>query len=131
VVGDPVSDVSAAAVVASPFPVDPGEVLPDVVEEVVVLGVVGVVDGLAPGVALADVPGLVPAAGVDPGLLDVPGLAGVVPTGLGPGAGGLLEELEGLGFGDGLGVLVAAGGGLLGAPPDPNANPMTVPGAGL
>jgi hypothetical protein len=66
-------------------------------------------------------------------VLELPGRAGVVLAGLGLGAGGLLEELDdGVGLGDGLGVLeLAAGGGLLGAPPDPKAKPITVPGAGL
>ena len=65
---------------------------------------------------------------VDPDVLDPLGVAGVVPAGLGFVAG-LLDELEGLGFGDGLGAGAgaAAGGALLGAPPDPKANPMTLP----
>jgi len=134
-VGEPVSAVSAAAVVAAPVPlpaiadgVSPGEV---VEVEVVVPGGV-VVGGFAPGVARPDDPGLlpVPATGVDPDVLELPGLGGVVPAGVGLGAGGLLEELDGLGLGAGFGVLLAAGGGLLGAPPEPNANPITVPGAG-
>ena len=58
------------------------------------------------------------------------GRAGVVPAGFGVGlgAGGLLEEDDGLGLGDGLGA--AAGGALLGAPPEPNANPITLPAPG-
>lgn len=108
--------------------------VPGDVVEVVVPGAVVVVDGLAPGVTLLGDPGRVlapgPAAGVDPDVLELLGPAGVVPAGL--GAGGLLEELDdGLGFGDGLGVLeLAAGGALLGAPPEPNAKPMTVPEGG-
>ena len=126
--------MAAAALSDSPLPVEPEEVVPAEVVEVVVPDV-AVVDPFAPGVALGD-PGVVPvlafepAAGVDPDVLEWPGAAGVVPAGL--GAGGLLELDDGLGFGDGLGAVgVAAGGGLLGAPPEPNANPITVPGAGL
>ena len=123
-----------AALSDSPLPVEP-EVVPGDVVEVVVPGAV-VVDGLAPGVALPGEPGRVlapePGAGVDPEVPELLGRAGVVPTGLGVGAGGLLDELDdGLGFGDGFGVLeLGAGGGLLGAPPDPNANPMTLPEGG-
>ena len=123
-----------AALADSPAPVESGdELVPgDVVEEVLPGAVV--VEDVAPGLALADDPGVapVPAAGVDPEVLELPALAGVVTAGFGFVAGGLLDELEGLGLGDGLGVLaVAAGGALLGAAPDPNANPMTLPGAGL
>ena len=106
---------------------------PDVVEGVP-FGATAVDDGLAPRVALADEPGvvLVPDADVDPDVPELPGLAGVVPAGFGLATGGLLDELDdGLGLGDGFGVLaVAAGGALLGAAPAPNANPTTVPGAG-
>jgi hypothetical protein len=41
---------------------------------------------------------------------------------------GLLDVGEGLGVGDGFGA--AAGGGLLGAPPEPKAKPMTLPDGG-
>ena len=99
------------------------------------LGRMVVADGLAPGVALADEPETAPPAlGVGPDWLEPLGLAGVVPAGLGLVAGGLLDELDGLGlgvgFGAGFGAVVAPGGGLLGAPPEPNANPMTLPAAG-
>jgi hypothetical protein len=120
--------------------VAPAWVDPDGVEvSGVASGVTGavVVVGFVPGVALADAPGTVPApgAGADPDVLEAAGLAGVVAAGLGLAAGGLLEELDGLGFGDGLGdgfgaLAVAAGGAVLGAAPAPNANPMTLPGAG-
>jgi hypothetical protein len=65
-------------------------------------------------------------------LTDPRGWVGEVADGLGfgLGAGGLLDELDdGLGFVDCFGT-VAAGGAVLGAPPEPNAKPMTVPGAG-
>lgn len=71
-----------------------------------------------------------------PGALDlelglVPGLVlGLV---LGFGLEGALGLVLGLGLDEelGLGVLAAAGGAVSGAPPEPKANPMTVPGAGL
>jgi hypothetical protein len=104
------------------------------VVEVESSGVAVVADGLAPGVALADDPETAPPAlGVVSDVLEPLGLAGVVPAGLGLAAGGLLEELDGLGRGVGFGwgLDAAAGGALLGAPPDPKANPITLPGAGL
>jgi hypothetical protein len=103
----------------------------DGVVEVVLPG--AVVEGFAPSVALPADPGVVlpPAAGVDPEVaLETLGLAGVVPAGLGFVAGGVLDELDGLGLGAGFGVVVTAGGALLGAPPDPKANPMTLPEGG-
>ena len=82
-------------------------------------------------------------AGVVPELRDV--APGLVPAGFGAlpevarGVTGLLE-LDALGFGDGLGAglgdgfgagVDAAGGAVLGAPPLPNDQPSTLPGAGL
>jgi hypothetical protein len=115
--------------VVSPEPVLPlGETVTGPVGalEVGSFGRTVVAEGLAPGVALAGEPRAVPAAGVDPDELEPPGWAGVVPAGLGVVAGGFVDEL-GLGAGFGCGWAVAAGGALLGAPPDPKANPMTLP----
>jgi len=132
VVGEPESVESARAAAAfAPSPVESVEV---VVPVVVPLGAVVVVlpgaevDGLAPGLVTE------PAAEVGPGfapaeLLELLGRGGVVLAGFGLGAGGRLDDEDGLGDGDGLGAALA-GGGLLGAPPEPNANPMTLPGAG-
>ena len=120
------------ALVASPAGVVP-LVAPSVGDGAVVLPS-AVVDGAAPGL-VTDEPAaeLVPATDVDPAeVLELGGRAGVVPTGLGVGlgAGGRLDEDDGLGVGVGAGA-EAPGGGLLGAPPEPKANPMTLPGAGL
>ena len=114
---------AALALVASAA----GVVVPDVVV-VVVLPVV------VPGFGLAfvtDEPDLlVPGARVDTAdVRELLGVAGVVLAGFGVGAGGLLDEDDALGLGEGLGA-TAAGGALVGAPPDPNAKPMTLPGAG-
>jgi hypothetical protein len=137
VVGEPESGLSAAAAVVSALPVESGgEAAFVVLVEVVAPGPV-VVDGVVPGVAVVGEPDAVePPAAVEPdAVLELPGL-GVLAAGFGVGTGGLLDELDdglglGDGFGDGFGVLdVAAGGALLGAPPDPNAKPMTLPGAG-
>jgi hypothetical protein len=130
VVGEPESvDAAPAAVGAAPALVASaaGVVVPDVVV-VVVLPVV------VPGFGLAfvtDEPDLlVPGARVDPAdVRELLGVAGVVLAGFGVGAGGLLDEDDALGLGEGLGA-TAAGGALVGAPPDPNAKPMTLPGAG-
>lgn len=124
------SEAVAAAVVVSSEPVVPlGETVTEPVVDVESFGRV-VVD-VVPEVALDDDPGAEPvrAAGVDPDVRELPDVDGVVPAGLGFAAGGLLDELDdGLGLGDGLGaVAVAAGGALLGAPPEPKANPMTLP----
>lgn len=134
--GEPVSGAVAAAAVVSSEPVAPlGETVTEPVVDVESFGRVLVADGFAPGVAAAEEPGdaPVPAAGLDAGVRELPDVDGVVPAGFGFTAGGLLDELDdGLGLGDGLGaVAVAAGGALLGAPPEPKAKPMTVPGAGL
>jgi hypothetical protein len=135
VVGEPESVESARAPAAlAPSPVGSvGAVAPVVVAPLAVVVVLRGGEGFVPGVVAEPVPTPVPAVGVDP--VDEPGLpgrAGVVAAGLGfgVGVGGRLDEEDGLGFGDGLGA-TAAGGGLLGAPPEPNANPMTVAGAGL
>ena len=136
VIGVPESGPFAAAAVVSPDPVLPlGDTVTDPVGAVDVesFGRTVVADGLAPGVGPADEPeALLPACGVEPDVLEPLGVAGVVPAGLGLAAGGLLDELDGLGrgvgFGAGLGA--AAGGALLGAPPDPKANPITLPVGG-
>ena len=124
---------SAAAVVPSPVESVDGLV------PVVVVSVLGdvlvlppaVVDGFAPDVVvdeLAGEPGVEPAEA-----LELLGRAGVVIAGFGFGVvlDGLLDEDDGLGFGRGDGWGAAAGGALLGAPPEPKANPMTLPAGGL
>jgi len=139
VAGEPESVESPRAAAAlAPSPV---EAVGGVVSEVVGVGGVvvavlpgAVVVGVAPGLLTEPDVELLPAADVGPGeALVLLGRAGPVPTGvglgLGFGAGGRLDEDDGLGFGDGLGA-AAPGGGLLGAPPEPKAKPMTLPGAG-
>lgn len=130
------SDVACADATFAPEPVV--SVTPGVVAELpgvaVVEGAVVVVPVVAPvvvpgfGTEEPGVPG--PGAVVDRAdVAELLGLAGVELVGFGLGVDGLVDEDDGLGFGAGLGA--AAGGALLGAPPDPNANPMTLPGAGL
>lgn len=86
-------------------------------------------DGVVPALALAVlvpatvVPLLAVARGVEVPCAGVDELVRGVLDGFGVGFG-VGDEL-------GFGVLVRAGGAVRGAPPDPNANPMTVPGAGL
>jgi hypothetical protein len=131
--GEPVESASAPAAL-TPSPVESVDsVVPVVVPlvDVVVLPPGAVVDGFAPGL-VTDEPAAELALGIEPAdVLDLLERTGVVLAGwgFGLGAGGRLDEDDGLGFGDGVDV-AAPGGGLLGAPPEPNANPMTLPGAG-
>lgn len=138
-VDDPEPGASAAATVSPVVVASPEGVMASVAVED---GVPGAVDLTEPGVARADPavlppdeePAPDPTDGPDPPELgELPGRTGLVLDGLldGLGVEGLLDDEVGLGlgFGDGFGA-TAAGGALLGAPPDPKANPMTLPGAG-
>ncbi len=60
----------------------------------------------------------------------VPDVLEALGRGLAFGVGDELGLGFGVGDGLGLGALAAAGGAVRGAPPDPKANPITVPGAG-
>ena len=132
---EPVSLPVASAAAVVPSPVESVDGLVPVVV-VTLLGDVlvlppAVVDGFAPDVVvdeLAGEPGVEPAEA-----LELLGRAGVVIAGFGFGVvlDGLLDEDDGLGFGRGDGWGAAAGGALLGAPPEPKANPMTLPAGGL
>lgn len=124
-------DAASAAAATSPALVASAAGVVVVPEVVVVVVLPVVFPGFAPAFVTDEPDVLVPVPGVDPAdVRELLGLAGVVLAGFGLGAGGLLDEDDGLGFGEGWGA-TAAGGALLGAPPDPNANPMTLPAAGL
>ena len=108
--------------------------------EVVPVGLVGAVVGVVPGAVVGAAFAAPEVAGVLPGVVRALVAAGRGVPGVVRGAGAVLElELLGFGEGFGAGVLdgegagagVAAGGGVLGAAPLPNAKPITVPGAGL
>lgn len=131
--GEPESvDAAPAAVGAAPALVASaaGVVVPDVVVVVVVVVLPVVVPGFGLAFVTDEPDLLVPGARVGPAdVRELLGVAGVVLAGFGVGAGGLLDEDDALGLVEGLGA-TAAGGALVGAPPDPNAKPMTLPGAG-
>lgn len=127
----PVPDAAGVPDVVAEVGAAGADAVPEVValrRGVVADGVVRPADGVVPAVAL---PVLVPFA-------DVP--LDVVPPGVELLCAGVEELVRGVldGFGVGVGVedelgfgvLVLAGGAELGCPPEPNANPMTVPGAG-
>jgi hypothetical protein len=109
-----------------------GAVPVEVAAELVVVVVCGavVVRGFAPCVVPEVARGLAPAG---PGVLpDVARGAAALLELDALGVGEAFGDGLGDGFGDGLGAGAdAAGGAELGAPPLPNAKPMTVPGAGL
>jgi len=92
------------------------------------------VDGVDP-VAVAPevlrgVAALVPPDALPPTLPPVAVERGVVARGVLDGLDDGLGVELGVGLGFGVDEAVGAGGALLGAPPEPNANPITVPGAG-
>jgi hypothetical protein len=144
-VGEPLSSVALAAWGAWSSPLGegcspavavgcPGVVVAEVVARVVadLVAVPVVPDPCVDAPDPADVAEVLRACGAVAPPLGVP-----PPVDVGRGAvlRGVLDVLDdglgvGLGLGFGVDVELGAGGALLGAPPEPNANPITVPGAG-
>jgi hypothetical protein len=130
VVGEPdplVGSVAADAAVCSVDPDAGGSVVvvAGAVAEVVLAAGRVVVDALPFGVA-----GTVAVVPFGRTVVRVDGREELVVRGVDevPVLRGVLEVDEGLGLGDGFGA--AAGGGELGAPPAPKANPITLPAGG-
>lgn len=120
-----VGSLAVAAAVCSVEPDAGASVVVVADDVVVVVGARLVVEAL--GRAVADTVAVVPFGST---VVRVDGREELVARGVEevPVLRGVLDVEEGLGLGDGFGA--AAGGGELGAPPDPKAKPMTLPAGG-